>query len=179
MDAADAAFRPSVKVLPMTSYTIRPHYNSHSRQFSRPGLRLFPVLAAAALLAGYGVGRNATKDAEAHVAAAEVYLGQSQWSLAEEQYRVAIAIDGTRSGYHLDLGSVLANEGQFAESETEIRTAIRLAPDDAQAHLALGDLLNAESGREDEAEAEFARARALDPDATPANSPPVTALTAA
>lgn len=163
----------------MTSHTIRPHYNSHSRQFSRPGLRLFHVLAAAALLAGYSVGHNARKDAEAHVAAAEVYLGQSRWSLAEEQYRVAIAIDDTRSGYHLDLGSVLANEGRLAEAETEVRTAIRLAPEDAQAHLALGDLLNAEAGRDDEAEAEFARARALDPGATPANSQPITTLTAA
>ena len=141
--------------------------------------RLVAIAAGTVLLTVLGSRNNQTKKAEAHVAVARLYLGQSRWSLAEEQFRMAVEIDDTQSGYHLDLGSVLANEGQFAEAETEIRTAIRIAPADAQAHLALGDLLNAESGREDEAEAEFARARALDPNAAPVNSPPVTTLTSA
>ena len=161
----------------MTTHTTGLYRNSHSRRVLTP--RLVAVVAGAVLLTAFGSGNNPTKNAEAHVAVARLYLGQSRWSLAEEQYRVAIAIDDTRSGYHLDLGSVLANEGQLFEAEAEIRTAIRLAPADAQAHLALGDLLNAEAGRNDEAETEFARARALDPDATPANSPPATTLTAA
>jgi tetratricopeptide (TPR) repeat protein len=162
----------------MTTHATRPYRNSHSHLVLMP-LRVAAVVAGTVLLMGFGSGNSGTKNAEAHVAVARLYLGQSRWSLAEEQYRVAIAIDGARSGYHLDLGSLLANEGQLAEAETEIRTAIKLAPEDAQAHLALGDLLNAESGREDEAETEFARARALDPDASPANSPPVTTMTAA
>ena len=175
----EAAFRPSVKVLSMTTHTTRPYCNSHSRRALRPGLRLAAVVLGTVLLAAFGSASNDPKNAEAHVAAARLYLGESRWSLAEEQYRAAIAIDDTRSGYHLDLGSVLANEGKLAEAETEIRTAIRLAPEDAQARLALGDLLNAEPGREDEAQAEFARARALDPNAAPVNSPPATTLTAA
>ncbi len=161
----------------MITHTTGPYRNSHSRQVLIP--RLVAIVAGTVLLTVLGSGNNQPKNAEAHVAVARLYLGQSRWSLAEEQLRMAITIDDTQSGYHLDLGSVLANEGQLAEAETEIRTAIRLGPADAQAHLALGDLLNAESGRESEAEAEFARARALDPNATPANSPAVTTLTTA
>jgi Tfp pilus assembly protein PilF len=163
----------------MTTDTTRLRCYSQSRQVLTLRLCLIAVLAGTVLTTAFGTGRGATKGAEAHVRVARLYLGQSEWSLAEQQYRVAIAIDGARSGYHLELGSVLANEGKLAESEAEIRTAIRLAPEEAQAHLALGDLLNAESGREDEAETEFARARSLDPGAVPANSPPVKTLTAA
>ncbi len=163
----------------MTTHTTRPYRNSHSRRALMPGLRLAAVVLGTVLVTAFGSASNDPKNAETHVAVARLYLSESRWSLAEEQYRAAIAIDDSRSVYHLDLGSVLANEGKLAEAETEIRTAIRLAPEDAQAHLALGDLLKAEAGRGDEAEAEFARARSLDPDATPANSPPVTMLTAA
>lgn len=103
------------------------------------------------------------KNPPAHVALGNLYLNQNQERLAEEQYRAAIALDASRGNYHLLLAEALRKEGRLTDAESEIRTALGLNPRDAQAHLALANLLQTEPGRQSEAEAEMAAARAIDP----------------
>jgi tetratricopeptide (TPR) repeat protein len=109
----------------------------------------------------------------AHVALGNLYLDQQQFSLAEEQYRAAVALAPARANYLLQLADALRKQGKLPQAEAEIRTAIGLEPQNAQAHLALATLLQSESGREAEAQAEMDRVRALDPKlaAQPAPSP--------
>ena len=103
------------------------------------------------------------RNAPAHVALGNFYLDQQQLREAEEQYRAAIALDPAHSSYYLQLADVLNREQRPADAEAEIRTAIGLSPSNAQAHLALSNLLQTQSGRQAEADAELSTARILDP----------------
>ncbi len=110
-----------------------------------------------------------------HAALAELYADRSQPVMSEEQYRAATALDTANPKYHFSLALLLVKEKQFAEAETEFRTSIGLDPTNAQEHFSLAGLLNAESGRQDEAQGEYAQAKALDPESIP----PAPALSAA
>lgn len=119
-------------------------------------------------------------NANAHSALAQLYESQSQFGAAEEQYRAAVALKPADSGFRLALGLLLEKVGKIQQAESQIRTAIGLAPKDAHAHLALANLLDKLPNRKSEAEAEYARVRALDPHllaAAPAAASPATATT--
>ncbi len=110
------------------------------------------------------------KNPQAHVALGNLYLDQQQERLAEEQYRAAIVLDPTNGAYYLQLADILRKEGRPFDAEAAIRTALGLNPRNAQAHLALANLLETVPGRQSEAEAEMAAARAIDPKLVAASS---------
>jgi tetratricopeptide (TPR) repeat protein len=124
----------------------------------------------------------APRDAQAHMALGNVFASQNRLELAEEQYRAAVAIDAVNPSYRINLGKVLHREGKLDEAGNQLRTAIGLDARNAHAHLELGQVLSGEPGHEVAAEAEFARARTLDPSLFPApatttapTAPPVAA----
>jgi tetratricopeptide (TPR) repeat protein len=115
----------------------------------------------------------APADAASHSALGDAYAEGSQLGLAEEQYRAAVALDPGNAGYRMVLGDTLANARKPGAAEVELRTAIGLDPKNAHAHLALANLLGSEPGRQEEAQAEAAEVRALDPSLLP--TPPTPA----
>jgi len=119
----------------------------------------------------------APADAASHSALGDAYAEGSQLGLAEEQYRAAVALDSGNAGYRMVLGDTLAKAQKPGAAEVELRTAIGLDPKNAHAHLALANLLGSEPGRQEEAQAEIAEVRALDPSLLPA--PPAAASSTA
>lgn len=117
------------------------------------------------------------KNAPAHAALGSLYTLQSHTGLAEGQYRAAVVLDPTKTAYRLSLGANLQKQGKLADAEAQFRTTTGLEPKNAHAHLALANLLNAMPNRQEEAQAEYAQVKALDPSlmpaaaATPAASP--------
>jgi tetratricopeptide (TPR) repeat protein len=112
----------------------------------------------------------APMNAPAHAALGSAYADAAQFSQAEEQYRAAAALAPGNADYRLELGSVLIRAQKPGAAEAELRTAIGLEPKNAHAHLALANLLGSEPGRQDEAQAETAEVRSLDPSLlSPAN----------
>lgn len=107
----------------------------------------------------------------AHTALGNVYESQSAPGLAEEQFRAAVAIDSVSPAYRINLAQLLAKQGRLGEAEAHLRTAIGLDGKNARAHLALANVLSAEPDRGAEADAEFARVRALDPSLLPSAAP--------
>jgi Flp pilus assembly protein TadD len=61
---------------------------------------------------------------------------------------------------HLDLGILLADRTESTEAAQHLREAIRLDPSKPDGHYRLGKLLRS-LGREREADAEFAKVKAL------------------
>src|SRR5262249_39295172 len=55
----------------------------------------------------------------------------------------------------------------LSAAEAEYRTAVGLEPRNALSHLALATLLNSQSNRQNEAQAEYGRVKALDPSLIP------------
>jgi Tfp pilus assembly protein PilF len=108
------------------------------------------------------------KNAATHVALGNLYVDQSQLGEAENQFRAAVILEPDRPNHHLELAEVLRKQGKQMEAEAELRAAVGLAPRNPQTHLALGNLLNAEAGRNVEANAEFDQVRALNPKLLPA-----------
>ena len=128
----------------------------------------------------------APTDAASQRALGDAYAEGAQPGLAEEQYRAAVALDPGNAGYRLALGDSLAKAQKPGAAEAELRTAIGLDPKNAHAHLALANLLGSETGRQEEAQAEAAEVRALDPSLMPVAAPiaaasaaPATAVAAA
>ncbi len=107
----------------------------------------------------------------AHAALGNVYESQSAGGLAEEQFRAAVAIDPLNPAYRINLATLLQKQGKLGEAEAHLRTAIGLDGKNARAHLALAKVLSAEPDRGAEADAEFARVRALDPSLLPSAAP--------
>ena len=103
------------------------------------------------------------KNPKAHLALANVYQQQSQTGLAEDQYRAAVVLNPLQADYRLALGTILRREGKLAEAEAQYRTAVGLEPKNAMAHFDLAELLAAQPNRSAEAQAEYAQARALNP----------------
>jgi tetratricopeptide (TPR) repeat protein len=119
------------------------------------------------------------KNAAVHADLGDAYA-DAQTSLAEAQYRAAVALDPATVSYRLKLGALLQKRNKLREAEAEFLTAIGLEPKNAHAHLALANLLSADPNRQTEAEAEYAQVRALDPSlmtAAPAVSAPPTVPT--
>ncbi|HLW70636.1 MAG TPA: tetratricopeptide repeat protein [Candidatus Binataceae bacterium] len=102
------------------------------------------------------------KNAAAHAGLGDAYADE-QTSLAEAQYRAAVALDPAAVSYRLKLGALLQRRNKPREAEAQFLTAIGLEPKNAHAHLALGNLLSADTSRQDEAQAEYAQVKALDP----------------
>ncbi|MBV8454230.1 MAG: tetratricopeptide repeat protein [Deltaproteobacteria bacterium] len=105
---------------------------------------------------------------KAHAMLASVYTAQSELGLAEAQGRAAVALDPAKAEYRLSLGSTLQSEHKLGAAEAEYRTAMGLEPRNAHAHLALAALLDSEPNRQNEAQAEYAQVKALDPSLVPA-----------
>jgi hypothetical protein len=70
----------------------------------------------------------------------------------------------------MSLGDTLQSEQKIGAAEAEYRTAVGLEPRNARSHLALATLLNSEPNRQSEAQAEYARVKALDPNLLPATA---------
>jgi tetratricopeptide (TPR) repeat protein len=108
------------------------------------------------------------KASQAETELAKAYVAQSELGLAEAQGRAAVALAPANPDYRLNLGATLQSEQKTAAAEAEYRTAIGLQPRSAHAHLALANLLSSEPNRQNEAEAEYARVKVLDPTLVPA-----------
>ncbi len=119
------------------------------------------------------------KDSTTHAAIGGAYADQTELGLAENQYRAAVALDPGNAGYRMALGKVLRRAQKLGAAEVEFRTAIGLEPKNAGAHLALADLLSGEANRQDEAQAEYAAAKALGASPAAAASPVANAPTPA
>ncbi len=89
---------------------------------------------------------------------AEMHRGKDQEARAHLQQ--ALKLDAKVRLAHLDLGIVLAAQKDKARAESHLREAIRLDPSNPDAHYRLGKLLSS-VGREKEAEAEYAKVKAL------------------
>jgi len=107
---------------------------------------------------------------KAHAMLASAYTAQSELGLAEAQGRAAVALDPARPEYRMSLGTTLQSEQKLGAAEAEYRTAVGLEPRNAHSHLALAALLNSEPNRQNEAEAEYAQVKALDPSLVPATA---------
>jgi len=116
---------------------------------------------------------------KAHAMLAGAYTAQSELGLAEAQGRAAVALDSARAEYRVSLGTTLQNEQKLGAAEAEYRTAVGLEPRNAHSHLALAMLLNSEPNRQNEALAEYAEVKALDPSLVPANTIGTAAVPAA
>jgi tetratricopeptide (TPR) repeat protein len=106
-------------------------------------------------------------NANAHDLLARAYTAQSQLGLAEAQGRAAVALDSAKVEYRMSLGTTLQSEQKSAAAEAEFRTAVGLEPRNAHAHLALATVLSSEANRQNEAQAEYAQVKALDPNLVP------------
>jgi tetratricopeptide (TPR) repeat protein len=104
----------------------------------------------------------------AHAMLASAYTAQSELGLAESQGRAAVALDPAGAEYRMSLGTTLQSEQKLGAAEAEFRTAVGLEPRNAHSHLALATLLNSEPNRQNEAQAEYAQVKALDPSLIPA-----------
>lgn len=102
-----------------------------------------------------------------HAMLARAYTAQSELGLAEAQGRAAVALDPAKSEYRMSLGATLQSEQKLGAAEAEYRTAVGLEPRNAHSHLTLATLLNSEPNRQDEALAEYAQVKALDPNLVP------------
>ena len=107
------------------------------------------------------------RNANTHELLARAYVSQSELGLAEAQGRAAVALEPAKAEYRLSLGTTLQNEQKTAAAEAEYRTAVGLEPRNAHAHLALATLLTSEPNRQNEAQAEYAQVKALDPNLVP------------
>jgi Flp pilus assembly protein TadD len=104
---------------------------------------------------------------KAHAMLASAYTAQSELGLAEAQGRAAVALDPAAAEYRMSLGTTLQSEQKLSAAEAEYRTAVGLQPRNARSHLALATLLNSEPNRQNEAQAEYAQVKALDPSLMP------------
>ena len=109
-------------------------------------------------------------DAKAHAMLANTYTAQSELGLAEAQERAAVALDQAKAEYRMSLGTTLQSEQKPGAAEAEYLTAVGLEPRNAHSHLALATLLNSEPNRQNEAQAEYAQVKALDPSLMPATA---------
>jgi tetratricopeptide (TPR) repeat protein len=107
------------------------------------------------------------KNAAAHTGMGDAYADQDP-SLAEAQYRAAVALDPTAAAARLKLGATLQKRNKTREAEGEFLTAIGLEPKNAHAHLDLANLLSSDPNRQTEAQSEYAQVKALDPSLIPA-----------
>jgi tetratricopeptide (TPR) repeat protein len=107
---------------------------------------------------------------KSHAMLATAYTAQSELGLAEAQGRAAVALDPGKAEYRMSLGVTLQSEQKLGAAEAEFRTAVGLEPSNAHSHLALATLLNSEPNRQNEAQAEYARIKALDPSLMPATA---------
>jgi len=112
------------------------------------------------------------KNMRAHLGLGKFYLDQGQFGMAEEQFLAAVVLDPANPEPHIQLAAVYEHTGKADAAERELRTAIGLAPKDGQPHFALANLLAKQSGRSAEADAEYARAQALDPRLVRASAAP-------
>jgi Tfp pilus assembly protein PilF/4-amino-4-deoxy-L-arabinose transferase-like glycosyltransferase len=85
---------------------------------------------------------------------------------AEDEFRMALALQPDRAVAHYDLGDILRMRGQVDSAVQEYRAAIRLDPGYAEAHGNLGIIL-LRAGQPDSAFDELRLARALNPDLAP------------
>ena len=103
----------------------------------------------------------------AHTALGNIYSAQSELGPAEGQYRAAVAIEPANATYRMNLGTLLQKAGKLGPAESELRTATGLEPKNAHAHLALANLYAAENDRGNDAAAEYAIVKELDPSLMP------------
>jgi tetratricopeptide (TPR) repeat protein len=137
-----------------------------------------PDLAEAEFMKAVELAPN---DGSAHAALGGSYAERAELGPAENQYRAAIVLAPANADFRMALGDILQRAHKNGVAEAEYRTAIGLQPKNAHAHLALANLLSTESSRQEEAQAEFAEVRALDPSlaAAPAAVPAVATAPAA
>jgi len=99
------------------------------------------------------------------------YLGDAEMHAdreksAEQHLRGALALDAGIRLAHLDLGILLAARKESDEAARHFREAIRIDPAKPDAHYRLGRLWSS-LGRQQEAQAEFDKVKALAAEETP------------
>ena len=100
--------------------------------------------------------------AEAYLNLGIVQAAEGRAGEAEENYRRALAVNGSFALAHYNLGILLAQRGSGAEALGHYAAALAIRPDLAEAHVNLGYLL-AGAGRLPEAMAHYAEALRLKP----------------
>ena len=99
---------------------------------------------------------------ETHAALAYVHKNRFEWSLAEEQFKRAIALGPGYAPAHHYYSIFLTQHGRFAEALTEIKTALALDPLAIGSQAQLGSLLLM-SRRYDESVKQYDVARQMEP----------------
>ena len=159
---AEADYQASIKLAPNDA---RPHVAlGELYAFEKK-----PDLARSEFMKALELAPN---DAASHKALGDAYANASQLDLAEEQYRAAVALEPANADYRMALGATLAKANKPGAAEAELRTTIGLEPKNAHAHLALANLLSSEPGGQEEAQAEMAEVRALEPSLVPTSATP-------
>jgi tetratricopeptide (TPR) repeat protein len=100
---------------------------------------------------------------------ADTELHSGSRTEAETRLRRVLKLDPNVRLAHLDLGILLADREEFDEAAAHFHEAIRIAPTNPDAHYRLGRLWLA-TGRQKDADAEFAKVKAL---AKPEQPPPL------
>ena len=63
--------------------------------------------------------------------AAQTYLGNHEWALAEQNFQKAILFDGSRAEYHAALGSLMMTLHRWVDAEASFSAAVLLDVDNA------------------------------------------------
>ena len=98
----------------------------------------------------------------AHNNLGALYLGKSDFKLAEEQFREAVRLDQNDAQAYFNLSNVLLLSGRYTESETALSAGLQRRPDSAFAHFLQGSLF-VKTGKYVEAEKNLREALQLDP----------------
>lgn len=97
----------------------------------------------------------------AHNNLGTLYLGKSDFKLAEEQFREAVRLDQNEAQAYFNLGHVLMLTDRFPEAETTLAAGLQHRPDSAFGYLLQGHLY-AQTGKLMEAEGSLQHAIRLD-----------------
>ena len=102
------------------------------------------------------------KDPEPHLSAASLLEKQGQFEQAEQEYKLALTLDGKSTDATVGLINVYMRGKKFPEAEALLRKVVEVRPDDPNVHLQLGRVM-AVSGKRDEAIAELETAAKVTP----------------
>ena len=149
--AKDSSYAPAYVGL-ANSYARMPTFSPMSLRESAPKAK---AAALKALELDSALG-------EAHVALANVYFDEHDWSAAEREFRTGLALNPGDAGAHSSFGSYLTRMDRPQEALAEFQTALSLDPVSTFAMQAVGRTLT-NMHRFDDAIQQFQRALALEP----------------
>src|ERR1700681_2847033 len=114
-------------------------------------------------LAAYRKASELTpKDPEPHLSAGLLHERQKEFSAAEAEYKLVLALDPHSTDATIGLTNIYTKSGRLSEAEPTLRRLATERPDDAGIHLQLGRVLAAQ-GQKDDATTEIQAALKLAP----------------